>query len=42
MFNVGNDNGWFNQRTLDAMAFIGFMIGLQTMRKTCPKVMYRT
>lgn len=25
---MGNDNGWFNQRTLDAMAFIGFMIGV--------------
>ena len=25
---MGNDNGWFNQRTLDAMAFIGFLIGV--------------
>lgn len=23
-----NDDGWFNQRTLDAMAFIGFLIGV--------------
>lgn len=25
---MSNDNGWFNQRTLDAMAFIGFLIGV--------------
>ena len=25
---MGSDNGWFNQRTLDAMAFIGFLIGV--------------
>lgn len=25
---MGNDNGWFNQRTLDAMSFIGFLIGV--------------
>lgn len=25
---MGNDNGWFNQRTLDAMTFIGFLIGV--------------
>ena len=25
---MGNDNGWFNQRTLDAMACIGFLIGV--------------
>ena len=25
---MDKDNGWFNQRTLDAMAFIGFLIGV--------------
>lgn len=25
---MGNDDGWFNQRTLDAMSFIGFLIGV--------------
>lgn len=25
---MGNDNGWFSQRTLDAMAFVGFLIGI--------------
>ena len=25
---MGNDDGWFNQRTLDVMAFIGFLIGV--------------
>lgn len=25
---MDNDNGWFNQRTLDAMSFIGFLIGV--------------
>ena len=25
---MGNDSGWFNQRTLDAMSFIGFLIGV--------------
>ena len=25
---MDKDNGWFNQRTLDAMSFIGFLIGV--------------
>jgi hypothetical protein len=25
---MDKDNRWFNQRTLDAMAFIGFLIGV--------------